>query len=104
MKNKQEIDKAVEQTLNSLDGVQQCDANEYLYVKILNRMRDAKEEAVKFNRLMLRLSFVLALFVCVNGLSYYLLTVKPNTKQGKTVSGSSAFSNAYQLNNNSYSY
>lgn len=104
MKNKQEIEKAVEQTLNSLDGVQQLEANEYLYVKILNRMRDDRQEVVKFNRLMLRLSFVLTLFVCLNGLTYYLLTVKPAPKQGKTVTGSSAFENAYQLNNNSYSY
>lgn len=104
MKNKQEIEKAVEQTLNSLDCVQQLEANEYLYVKILNRMHDDRQEAVKFNRLMLRLSFVLTLFVCLNGLTYYLLTAKPGPEQGKTISGSSVFANAYQLNNNSYSY
>jgi len=38
MKNQQEIERMAEQTLNSLNNLQQLEANEYLHAKIVQRM------------------------------------------------------------------
>jgi hypothetical protein len=104
MKNQQEIELQAQQTLDSLNQVQAVDGNDYLYSKIINRISSDRQQTIKNNQLMLRLSLVLALFVCINGLSYYLLPLRQATVQTKIVSAKKAFAEAYQLNGNSYSY
>lgn len=104
MKNKQEIERQVEQTLNSLNNLQAAEGNEYLYSKIINRMQYNRQETVKTNQLMLRLSLALALFVCVNGMSYYVLSSRASKSPNQSASGKSAFADTYQLNGNDYSY
>lgn len=73
MKTQQEIEQLTEHTLNSLDGMQQAEANPYLYAKILNRMGQSRQAAAKNAKLMFRLSMVLLLFLFINAGSFYML-------------------------------
>ena len=105
MKSREEIERAVDETLNSLDGFQPAEANEFLYTRIVSRMQQARQElAARNHRLMLRLGLCLGLFVCVNGLSFYFLS-KPQASDGKrATTGTSAFAKEYQLDGREYSY
>jgi hypothetical protein len=104
MKNNQDIEKAVQQTLNSLDNLQQLEANEFLYAKIKQRMDNtAKVVPMNYNRVMLRLAAVLILFIGINAISFYAL--KHNSANAtQTTSGANSFADAYNLNNNTDSY
>ncbi|MBC7400178.1 MAG: hypothetical protein H7289_09555 [Mucilaginibacter sp.] len=104
MKNNQDIEKAVQQTLNSLDSLQQLEANEYLYAKIKQRMDNtAKVVPMNYNRVMLRLAAVLILFIGINGVSFYVLK-HSSVHATQTTSGANAFADAYNLNKNTDSY
>jgi hypothetical protein len=104
MKKHQDIEKAVQQTLASLDNLQQLEANEYLFAKIKQRMGDpAKVAPIHYNRVMLRLAAVLALFIGINCASFYVLKQHTSTNNiPKT--GADAFAQDYNLNTNSDSY
>jgi hypothetical protein len=104
MKNNQDIEKAVQQTLDSLDNLQQLEANEFLYAKIRQRMDNtAKVVPMNYNRVMLRLAAVLVLFIGINGVSFYVLK-HSNSSASQTTSGANAFADAYNLNSNTDSY
>jgi hypothetical protein len=103
MKNKQDIEQAAEQALNSLNHMQQVEANEYLHAKIMQRMQNNKVIPMAYNRLMLRLAAVLILLIGVNALSFYVLKQRSTTTE-KTTTGADAFAKAYNLNNNLDSY
>ena len=104
MKNKQELERQVEQTLNSLDNLQQLEANEFLHAKIINRMANKQALNPSYNKLMVRLAAVLCLFICVNGISFFVLKQKANTVNTKNYTGADAFAKAYGLDNNLNSY
>ena len=105
MKNKQEIERLTEATLNSLDNLQPVEANEFLYAKIRNRMlvKD-QQERVGFNRLMVKLSVALGLFVCLNVASFYVFRHQENKPVKATASTAAAFAREYSLNDNTYNY
>jgi len=51
MHQKQEIDKRIEETLDSLNGIQRAEANPFLYTRVharLNQSRSVLEQAVLF--------------------------------------------------------
>ncbi|MEO8887387.1 MAG: hypothetical protein ABI367_15090 [Mucilaginibacter sp.] len=105
MKNKQDIENEVQQTLNSVDSLQQLEANAFLHAKIANRMVSKQAlTRITYNKLMVRLAAVLCLFICINGISFYVLKQKPNTANTKNYTGADAFANAYGLNNSLNSY
>jgi hypothetical protein len=104
MKNNQDIEKAVQQTLDSLDNLQQLEANEFLYAKIKQRMDNtAKVVPMNYNRIMLRLAAILILFIGINGVSFYVLK-HSDAPAVQTASGANAFADAYNLNSNTDSY
>ncbi|MES2809535.1 MAG: hypothetical protein V4619_12970 [Bacteroidota bacterium] len=104
MKQHLDIEKAATQTLNSLDNIQQHNANPFLYAKIKQRMEHQhKLAAIDQTRLMMRLAAVLILFIGINGLSFYALKKHSKAKQ-PAQSGANAFAEAYQLNTNTESY
>ena len=104
MKNQQEIERMAEQTLSSLDNLQQVEANEYLHSKIWLRINDtSKSIPPAYNRLMLRLAAVLFLFIGINCVSFYALK-QHSVDTAQKSSGADAFANAYNLNDNSDSY
>ena len=105
MKNQQEIEEMAEQTLKSLNNMQQLEANEYLHSKILQRMNDSsKVVPMAYNRVMLRLAAVLVLFIGLNVASFYMLKQSSNTVTVKKAGTADAFADAYNLNNNLDSY
>jgi hypothetical protein len=105
MKNIQGLEDKVQQTLNSLNNLQQLEANEFLHAKILNRMANKQASpSMAYNKLMVRLVAVLCLFICVNGISFFVLKQKSNTVNTKNYTGADAFANAYGLDNNLNSY
>jgi hypothetical protein len=105
MKKHGDIEKLADQTLNSLDGLQEVEANGYLYAKIKQRMHDNNEVVPLYgSRIMLRLAAVLILFISINCISFYALKQQ---KEQMTAPGSndvSAFASAYGLNTNTDSY
>jgi hypothetical protein len=104
MKNKQDLEKQAEQTLNSLDNLQQLEANEFLDAKILHRMQVMHHPpAITAQKLMLRLAGVLCLFIGLNITTYFVLK-QPKHTTTKNINGVDAFADAYGLNNNSNSY
>ncbi len=105
MKNKQEIEKLAEAALSSLDNLQPVDANEFLHAKVLNKMRMIEvNERKTYNRLMLKLSAALGIFICINGVSFYALKQQQHKTGKKATTGVAAFAEEYSLKNNSYSY
>jgi hypothetical protein len=103
MKNKQDIEQAANQALNSLNNLQQVDANEYIHAKIMQRMSNNKVVPMVHHRLMLRLVAVLILFIGINAVSFYVLKQRGTNTEKKTT-GADAFAKAYNLNNNLDSY
>lgn len=104
MKNKQDLEKQAMQTLNSLDNLQQAEANEYLDAKIMHRIQVMHHPpAVNAQQLMLRLAGVLCLFICFN-ITTYLVLKQPKQTTKKNIKGVDAFADAYGLNNNANSY
>jgi hypothetical protein len=105
MKTPSEIEQLTNQVLNSLDNLQQVDANPYLYAKIINRMQHSRQNAAaRKTRLMYGLTAALLLFVCVNVTSFYLLTRSKAHSSTKTTNGAAALRNEYFPQNDQYSY
>jgi hypothetical protein len=107
MKSKPDIEKLVDQALDSIGNVQPVDANEFLYAKVVNRIRASEiQERVAHKKLMLKLSFALGVFICINVLSFYAIE-KHDHKHvpiKKQATGVAAFAEEYSLKNSSYSY
>ena len=104
MRTQQEIERMAEQTLNSLDNLQQVEAGEYLYAKIRQRMDNSANivPAHYNNRVMLRLAAILIVFIGINCASLYVL--KHSTGKASNSSGADAFAKAYNLNANTDTY
>src|ERR1700744_4547425 len=101
MKSREEIERAAEQVLNSLNGLQAIEPNEFLYTRIVSRMQQARQEmAISNHKLMVRLSLCVGLFVCINLISFYFF--KRNSGQQQVKTGNAAFAKEYQLNGQDY--
>ena len=104
MKTPLELEQLANRALTSLDNLQQVDANEYLYSKIVNRMQTARlETAAQNRRWMFRLTGALVLFLGINVASFYLLT-KPKPASAKTTTGIAAVNQEYFAKTDTYSY
>lgn len=105
MKNIQEIEQLTEATLNSLNNLQPIEANEFLYAKIMHRMQvNEQQERITYNRLMVKLSVALGLFICLNGVSFYVLQHQQSKTTKTTAATKAAFAEEYSLKDNSYNY
>ena len=104
MKNIKDFEKQAEQALNSLNNLQQVEANEFLHAKIMHRMQNRGEASpLYYNKLMVRLAAVLCLFICINGLSFFVLN-QSKTTVTKKPADVTVFAQAYGLNTNLNSY
>jgi hypothetical protein len=106
MKAQKDIGKLIDETLNSLDGIEPVEANSFLFGKIRNRMQmDAHEQVARIKTLS-RLSAALLLFIGLNVGSYYFLSgssPKPQNVQQKTTPAQ-AFASEYHLTGSQYNY
>lgn len=105
MKSQQEIDRLTESALSSLDNLQQVEANDFLYGKIVNRMQMRhQQDRAGFRRLMMRLSFALVLFAGANVTSFLVLEHQRNKPQKPAKANKAAFASEYSLTNDGYNY
>ena len=106
MKTLREIEELTEKAMNSIDNLQQAEANPYLYQKLRQRMLDERQEAISKNaRLVLKISAALVLFMGVNVTSYYLLNKGQQvTIQKVKKPGINAVAQEYFQKDSAYSY
>ena len=105
MKNIKDFEKRAEQALNSLDNLQQVEANEFLHSKIMYRMQNRGEASpLYYNKLMVRLAAVLCLFVCINAVSFFAINQNKTTTATQKPANADSFAQAYGLNTNLNSY
>ncbi|MGY3215021.1 hypothetical protein [Mucilaginibacter sp. HD30] len=104
MKDKKQIEQLAEQALQSLDKLQQVDANDFLAAKAWQRMQNQRQSIpTGYNKLLVRLVAVLVLFICINCVSFYVLN-KTSADTALTTTGVDAFASAYGLSNSSENY
>ena len=106
MKTQTEIAQLTDDTLDSINNLQQVEANTFLFSKLQHRMQyNAQQTQLARVKILSRLSVALVLFIGLNVGSYYLLlgnSPKPKTMQKSTAV--QAFASEYQLNTNEYNY
>ena len=106
MKVQKDIEKLVDETLSSLNGIQSVEANGFLFGKIQNRMQMNTGEQVARIKTLSRLSVALLLFIGLNVGSYYFLSgnsPKLQTVQQK-VTPAQALASEYHLTGGQYNY
>lgn len=105
MKNIKDFEEQADQALNSLNNLQQVEPNEFLHAKIMHRMQNAGQASpLYYNKLMVRLAAVLCLFVCINAVSFFVLTQSKATTVTQKPANADSFAEAYGLNTNLNSY
>ncbi|RKR85601.1 hypothetical protein BDD43_5872 [Mucilaginibacter gracilis] len=105
MKTEKEITQQVEEALNSIDSLQQLEANNFLFGKIQNRLHLKKQQQQREIKTMAKLSATLVIFIGLNLTSYYFLansTPQPTPQQKTTAA--QALATEYQLTTNTYNY
>ena len=104
MKNIKDFETQAEQALNSLNNLQQVEANEFLHAKIMHRMQNTGEASpLYYNKLMVRLAAVLCLFICINAVSFFVLN-QSKTTVTKKPADITVFAQEYGLTTNLNSY
>jgi hypothetical protein len=94
MKN-ENIERRIEETLNSLDGLQHAEANPFLYTKMEQRLRN-KHEGVASGNTFYRLAFALIIFIVLNVFTYTKFH-SVDTTNGAAKTGIEAFASEYGL-------
>jgi hypothetical protein len=102
MKTKSEIDNLADAALNSIDNLQEVDANPFLYGKIQSRFAAIKLQHNLNIKIMSRLSIALLLFIGLNAGSYYLLNRQQKTE--KEATAAQAIASEYNLKTGGYDY
>jgi hypothetical protein len=94
MKN-ENIERRIEDALNSLEGLQPAEANPFLYTKIEQRLRNRHEGFVSSNTFY-RLAFALLIFIVLNVFTFTKFHPVDATN-GETKTGIEAFASEYGL-------
>ncbi|EHQ28329.1 hypothetical protein [Mucilaginibacter paludis] len=105
MKTKNEIEQLADETLASLDQLQQLEANSFLFAKIQSRMLYKNQcNNLAGVKTMSKLSVALALFIGLNIASYLMLNTVPKQHIKAQSSAAEALASEYHLNTDQYSY
>jgi hypothetical protein len=92
------IEKLVEDTLVSLDGIQRAEANPFLYTRIAQKMKNRYEPATYRRKLLPALALALVLFISLNVVSYFRVNTTGADSGYKSLgSGIENFANEYNL-------
>jgi hypothetical protein len=94
MKN-ENIEQRIEETIESLNGLQCAEANSFLYTKIEQRLRTPKLTNT-YEKSFYKLSFALILFIVLNVFTYSKFYGN-TTKEGAAKTGIEAFATEYGL-------
>lgn len=106
MKTQSEIERLAEETLKSIDHIQQVEANSFLFTRIESQMMMGSYQqnfaAIQF---LSRLSIALVLFIGLNAATYYYLSGNEPTQTVKQKSTTAeALASEFNLSTNQYSY
>jgi hypothetical protein len=94
MKN-ENIERRIEETLNSLEALQQAEANPFLYTNIEQRLKKRQQVSISGNTFY-RLAFALIIFIVLNIFTYTKFRSVDGTG-GATKTGIEAFASDYGL-------
>ena len=89
---KANLQRKIEDTLNSLDGLQRAEANPFLAAKIRHRMHDAGPEAAESTRWSWQLALVMVVFLVLN-----FITVRQVMKEKENNNGAKAVATDYSI-------
>ena len=106
MKTQSDIAQRANETLDSINNLQQVEANSFLFSKIQNRMQAKSQQQVFVPvKILSRLSVALVLFIGLNVASYYFLSGNSpkQTVQQKTTAAQ-ALATEYHLTTDGYNY
>jgi len=105
MKNIKDAERLAEETLKSIDGIEQVEVNDYLFTRIQSRieMRKAANEPVNLTYLY-KLAATLLFFTCINIIAFNYLTNKNQVNNNQKKNGIDAFAEDYSLNQNISNY
>jgi len=94
MKN---IEQLVNETMESLDGLQRAEANPFLYTRIMQRLKNRSGYQPAYQRkLMPVMAVALVLFISLNILSFYKVNEEPRSDTNAGT-GIENFANDYNL-------
>jgi hypothetical protein len=94
MKN-ENIERRIEDTLNSLEGLQKAESNPFFYTKIEQRLRNTQQGLVS-STTFYRLAFALIILIVLNVFTYTKFHSIDATN-GATKTGIEAFASEYGL-------
>ncbi len=90
------LEEEIDAAMQSLEGMQPAVANEFLYTRIQQRIRN-KQEAKGFGNIMFRLAVVLLVFIAANVFTYEKIGSDATPSNGK--SSIETFASDYGLSN-----
>ena len=104
MKDTKAIELLAEETLGSMDSLQQVDASGFIAARAWNRLAQRPQitREGNYNKVLLRLAAVMVVLAGLNCASFF--AAERINKAGDKTTGSQAFANAYNLNNSSHNY
>jgi len=88
----QNIQQQIEQTLNSLDGLQKAEANPYLYTRIEQRLKN--KQPANYESTFYRLAWALIIFIALNVFTYIRIS---GNNQSAIKTGIESFAAEYGL-------
>jgi hypothetical protein len=90
-----DIEQLVDETMESLDGVQRAPANPFLHTRIVQKLKSRQGSSYQ-RKLMPVLAVALVLFISLNVLSYLKVNNEPASPKS-TGTGIENFANEYNL-------
>jgi hypothetical protein len=92
------IEKLVDDTLGSLEGLQRAEANPFLYTRIAQKMKNRQEPPAYQRKLLPALAVALVLFISLNVASYFRMnTADAGSAYKSSGSDIENFANEYNL-------
>jgi hypothetical protein len=101
MKNEKNIQKEVEQAMQSIEGMHRAEANPFLYTRVMQAIENKKAGPASEKKWVPRLAFALLIFMSVN--VYTFIHFQRSETQSTTKQGIEAFANEYGFSDNSNS-
>jgi hypothetical protein len=89
---KPELQKKIEETLNSLDGLQRAEANPFLAARIRHRLSETGQKSILPAQWSWRLAVIMVIFALLN-----IITIRSVMNDKKENSGASAVASDYSI-------
>lgn len=94
MNNKINLERNIEEALNSLEGFSRAEANPFLYGKIQQRLLISKKESAIYSKWIFRLAFIVIILFVTN---IYCFTSFTRNNNNIKSTGIEAFAKEYEI-------